>query len=253
MVLLFEFKEACKPICKLHKVDPDELMPPNNSLKKISSVVKILCHLHHDQLRVVFHVSERVRKAISTRNVVPTEHWPFARSKNSYVWALRPIHRGVWTSSISENGSSGVFHSNNAIEESDRKILNGRKIETCCVSDYGRKRHRLLLHRLFALSTVRKALELERLAFKAGPRIHTLRPIHRGVWTSSRSENAIEESDRKIINGRKIEPCCVSDYGRKQHRLPLYRLFALSTVRKALTSRQTKQIIPVVKVIFSIP
>lgn len=27
--------------------------------------VKILCHLHHDQLRAVFHVSQRIRKAVS--------------------------------------------------------------------------------------------------------------------------------------------------------------------------------------------
>lgn len=27
--------------------------------------VKVLCHLHHDQLRAVFHVSQRIRKAVS--------------------------------------------------------------------------------------------------------------------------------------------------------------------------------------------
>ncbi|PON53485.1 F-box domain containing protein [Parasponia andersonii] len=61
-------------------------------------LVKILCHLHHDQLRAVFHVSQRVRKAVllarqfhfnyttpdrsrqemlSTMTPLPTEHWPF--------------------------------------------------------------------------------------------------------------------------------------------------------------------------------
>ncbi|KAJ9541033.1 hypothetical protein OSB04_027539 [Centaurea solstitialis] len=70
--------------------------------------VKILCHLHHDQLRAVFHVSERVRKAVviarqfhfnyttpdrsrqeilCTSTPLPTEHWPFmskgdGKSKN---------------------------------------------------------------------------------------------------------------------------------------------------------------------------
>lgn len=29
------------------------------------SEVKILCHLHHDQLRAVFHVSQRIRMAVS--------------------------------------------------------------------------------------------------------------------------------------------------------------------------------------------
>lgn len=61
-------------------------------------LVKILCLLHHDQLRAVFHVSQRVRKAVmiarqfyfnyttpdrsrqemlSTMTPRPTEHWPF--------------------------------------------------------------------------------------------------------------------------------------------------------------------------------
>ncbi|KAJ6997023.1 hypothetical protein D5086_010547 [Populus alba] len=61
-------------------------------------LVKILCHLHHDQLRAVFHVSQRVRKAVLlarqfhfnyttpdrsrqemllTMTPRPTEHWPF--------------------------------------------------------------------------------------------------------------------------------------------------------------------------------
>ncbi|KAL6345193.1 hypothetical protein AAG906_015676 [Vitis piasezkii] len=60
--------------------------------------VKILCHLHHDQLRAVFHVSQRIRKAVllarqfhfnyttpdrsrqemlRTMTPLPTEHWPF--------------------------------------------------------------------------------------------------------------------------------------------------------------------------------
>ncbi|RDX96478.1 F-box protein, partial [Mucuna pruriens] len=61
-------------------------------------LVKLLCHLHHDQLRAVFHVSQRIRKAVviarqfhfnyttpdrsrqemlSTMTPCPTEHWPF--------------------------------------------------------------------------------------------------------------------------------------------------------------------------------
>ncbi|KAK1410486.1 hypothetical protein QVD17_37023 [Tagetes erecta] len=61
-------------------------------------LIKILCHLHHDQLRAVFHVSERVRKAaviarqfyfnyttpdrsrqemLRMSTPLPTEHWPF--------------------------------------------------------------------------------------------------------------------------------------------------------------------------------
>lgn len=61
-------------------------------------LVKILCHLHHDQLRAVFHVSQKIRKAVviarqfhfnyttpdrsrqemlNTVTPRPTEHWPF--------------------------------------------------------------------------------------------------------------------------------------------------------------------------------
>ncbi|KAJ1413036.1 F-box-like domain superfamily [Sesbania bispinosa] len=61
-------------------------------------LVKILCHLHHDQLKAVFHVSTRIRKAViiarqfyfnyttpdrsrqemlSTMTPRPTDHWPF--------------------------------------------------------------------------------------------------------------------------------------------------------------------------------
>ncbi|MQL70677.1 hypothetical protein Taro_002997, partial [Colocasia esculenta] len=60
--------------------------------------VKILCHLHHDQLKAVFHVSRKIRKAVllarqyyfnfttpdrsrqemlNTRTPLPTDHWPF--------------------------------------------------------------------------------------------------------------------------------------------------------------------------------
>ncbi|KAI3704509.1 hypothetical protein L1987_74731 [Smallanthus sonchifolius] len=61
-------------------------------------LVKILCHLQHDHLRAVFHVSEKVRKAVviarqfyfnyttpdksrqemlCTATPLPTKHWPF--------------------------------------------------------------------------------------------------------------------------------------------------------------------------------
>ncbi|XP_074371707.1 F-box protein At4g35930 isoform X2 [Apium graveolens] len=61
-------------------------------------LIKIMCHLHHDQLKAVFHVSQRIRKAVvvarqfyfnyttpdrsrqemlRTMTPLPTEHWPF--------------------------------------------------------------------------------------------------------------------------------------------------------------------------------
>ncbi|KAK4368156.1 hypothetical protein RND71_011948 [Anisodus tanguticus] len=62
-------------------------------------LVKILCHLQHDQLKAVFHVSQKIRKAVilarqyyfnyttpnrmqqdmlGTITPLPTDHWPFA-------------------------------------------------------------------------------------------------------------------------------------------------------------------------------
>ncbi|GLT74132.1 hypothetical protein SLA2020_459480 [Shorea laevis] len=62
-------------------------------------LVKILCHSHHDQLRAVFHVSQKIRKAVCIarqfhfnyttpdrsrqemlrlKTPQPTDHWPFA-------------------------------------------------------------------------------------------------------------------------------------------------------------------------------
>ncbi|CAL5326508.1 unnamed protein product [Camellia sinensis] len=77
----------------------------------LSRDVKILCHLHHDQLRAVFHVSQRIRKAVviarqfhfnyttpdrsrqemlRTMTPLPTEHWPFVSKGNG---------KGIWISS----------------------------------------------------------------------------------------------------------------------------------------------------------
>ncbi|KAG9442744.1 hypothetical protein H6P81_018598 [Aristolochia fimbriata] len=75
-------------------------------------LVKILCHLHHDQLRAVFHVSRRIRKAVqlarqyhfnyttpdrsrqemlSTKTPLPTEHWPFvSKGDGKGNWGPRP-------------------------------------------------------------------------------------------------------------------------------------------------------------------
>ncbi|GMH06572.1 hypothetical protein Nepgr_008412 [Nepenthes gracilis] len=67
-------------------------------------LVRVLCHLHHDQLRAVFHVSQRIRRAVllarqfhfnyttpdrsrqeMLRTMTPlvTEHWPFVSKEES--------------------------------------------------------------------------------------------------------------------------------------------------------------------------
>ncbi|KAI3451396.1 hypothetical protein Pfo_008061 [Paulownia fortunei] len=78
----------------------------------IDLLVKILCHLHHDQLRAVFHVSQKIRKAVviarqfhfnyttpdrtrqemlNTMTPLPTDHWPFmSKGGGKGMWIARP-------------------------------------------------------------------------------------------------------------------------------------------------------------------
>ncbi|GFY80411.1 F-box family protein [Actinidia rufa] len=79
----------------------------------IDLLVKILCHLHHDQLRAVFHVSQRIRKAVliarqyhfnyttpdrsrqemlRTMTPLPTEHWPFVSKGDGKGIFIRSPH-----------------------------------------------------------------------------------------------------------------------------------------------------------------
>ncbi|EXC35317.1 F-box protein [Morus notabilis] len=91
--------EACQSESRLESLPMDLL-------------VKVLCHLHHDQLRAVFHVSQRVRKAVliarqfyfnyttpdrsrqemlRTMTPRPTEHWPFAsKGDGKGIWLPSP-------------------------------------------------------------------------------------------------------------------------------------------------------------------
>ncbi|CAB4287841.1 unnamed protein product [Prunus armeniaca] len=76
-------------------------------------LVKVLCHLHHDQLKAVFHVSQRVRKAVllarqfyfnyttpdrsrqemlNTMTPHPTEHWPFLSKGDGKGIFIRSPH-----------------------------------------------------------------------------------------------------------------------------------------------------------------
>ncbi|KAL3525238.1 hypothetical protein ACH5RR_013610 [Cinchona calisaya] len=75
-------------------------------------LVKIMCHLHHDQLRAVFHVSQKIRKAViqarqfhfnyttpdrtrqemlRTMTPLPTDHWPFVIKRDGKgMWMPSP-------------------------------------------------------------------------------------------------------------------------------------------------------------------
>ncbi|KAI9109758.1 hypothetical protein K1719_019388 [Acacia pycnantha] len=76
-------------------------------------LVKILCHLHHDQLKAVFHVSQRIRKAVliarqfhfnyttpdrsrqemlCTTTPCPSDHWPFLCKGNGKGMKISSPH-----------------------------------------------------------------------------------------------------------------------------------------------------------------
>ncbi|KAI0520369.1 hypothetical protein KFK09_007841 [Dendrobium nobile] len=78
----------------------------------IELLVKILCYLHHDQLRAVFHVSQRIRSAViiarqtyfnyttpdrsrlemlRIQTPLPTEHWPFTRGQGKGIRISSPL------------------------------------------------------------------------------------------------------------------------------------------------------------------
>ncbi|XP_020592189.1 F-box protein At4g35930-like [Phalaenopsis equestris] len=78
----------------------------------IELLVKILCYLHHDQLRAVFHVSQRIRSAViiarqtyfnyttpdrsrlemlRIQTPLPTESWPFTRGVGKGIRISSPL------------------------------------------------------------------------------------------------------------------------------------------------------------------
>ncbi|KAM1073180.1 hypothetical protein ACFX2B_018085 [Malus domestica] len=92
--------EACESESRLESLPMDLL-------------VKLLCHLHHDQLKSVFHVSQRVRKAVviarqfyfnyttpdrsrqemlNTMTPHPAEHWPFLNKGDGKGTWIRSPH-----------------------------------------------------------------------------------------------------------------------------------------------------------------
>ncbi|CAO2831350.1 unnamed protein product [Amaranthus hypochondriacus] len=76
-------------------------------------LVKILCHLHHDQLRAVFHVSQKIRRAVilarqchfnyttpdrsrqellSTMTPQVLDHWPFISKEEEKGFQFKDLH-----------------------------------------------------------------------------------------------------------------------------------------------------------------
>ncbi|KAG9129847.1 hypothetical protein Leryth_006989 [Lithospermum erythrorhizon] len=112
-------------------------------------LVKILCNLHHDQLRAVFHVSQKIRKAViharqwyfnyttpdrtrqemlRTMTPLPTDRWPFVGTGDEEVMRIpspstpkAPRHGPRPTSrfKLSESSKLQLFSSNSLQSHQD--------------------------------------------------------------------------------------------------------------------------------------
>uniref|UniRef100_A0A7N0UGS0 F-box domain-containing protein n=1 Tax=Kalanchoe fedtschenkoi TaxID=63787 RepID=A0A7N0UGS0_KALFE len=99
------FPSACSNLSNTPKTPCFQEIPRESRLESlpVDVLVKVLCHLHHDQLRPAFHVSKRIREAVllarqfhfnfttpdRTRQALlnsttpqPWEHWPFVQNKS---------------------------------------------------------------------------------------------------------------------------------------------------------------------------
>ncbi|KAJ3682464.1 hypothetical protein LUZ60_015037 [Juncus effusus] len=106
------------PVLKLPKTPKTPQDRDFDSESRLESLpldllVKIMCHLHHDQLRPVFHVSQRIRTSVimarqiyfnyttpdhnrqemlNIQTPLPTEHWPFASKRDGKALSLPSPH-----------------------------------------------------------------------------------------------------------------------------------------------------------------
>ncbi|KAL8472482.1 hypothetical protein ACS0TY_029626 [Phlomoides rotata] len=71
-------------------------------------LVKILCHLHHDQLRAVFHVSQKIRKAVVQARQYYFNFTTPDRTRQEMLNAMTPLHTDRWPF-MSKGGRNGIF------------------------------------------------------------------------------------------------------------------------------------------------
>ncbi|CAH9143165.1 unnamed protein product [Cuscuta epithymum] len=73
-------------------------------------LVKILCHLHHDQLRPVFHVSQKIRKAVIQARQFHFNYTTPDRTRQEMLRIMTPLPTDHWPF-VSKGGGKGLVHS----------------------------------------------------------------------------------------------------------------------------------------------
>lgn len=71
-------------------------------------LVKIMCHLHHDQLRAVFHVSTRIRKAVLVARQFYFNYTTPDRSRQEMLTAMTPLPTDHWPFSGKGDGNISI-------------------------------------------------------------------------------------------------------------------------------------------------
>ncbi|CAN6563381.1 unnamed protein product [Malus baccata var. baccata] len=71
-------------------------------------LVKLLCHLHHDQLKALFHVSQRVRKAVVIARQFYFNYTTPDRSRQEMLNTMTPHHAEHWPF-LNKGDGNGVW------------------------------------------------------------------------------------------------------------------------------------------------
>ncbi|ESQ53494.1 hypothetical protein EUTSA_v10025800mg [Eutrema salsugineum] len=89
---------------------------PCNSESQFESLpmdllVKIVCHLHHDQLKAVFHVSQRIRKATLIARQYHFNYTTPDRSRQEMLSVITPMPINRWPFLSKEDGNLAIMPS----------------------------------------------------------------------------------------------------------------------------------------------
>ncbi|KAL3527241.1 hypothetical protein ACH5RR_011897 [Cinchona calisaya] len=71
-------------------------------------LVKIMCHLHHDQLRAVFHVSQKIRKAVIQARQFHFNYTTPDRTRQEMLRTITPLPTDCWPF-MSKGDGKGVW------------------------------------------------------------------------------------------------------------------------------------------------
>ncbi|KAL0660388.1 hypothetical protein Bca4012_080973 [Brassica carinata] len=109
-VPVFDTKPARSSVIAVEDVSSPR-SPLVSSPVKRSSLVKIVCHLHHDELKAVFHVSQRIRAAAVIARQYHFNYTTPDRSRQEMLSVLTPMPINRWPFVSKGDGNSRIMGS----------------------------------------------------------------------------------------------------------------------------------------------